>query len=86
MWLPRSSKENQQQLDTRRDKAATSLHNCSQRRAMLRREIDAATVARELTTDSPEGREMDVRLNTLRTALGAIERAMTKYEDLLEDC
>ena len=53
---------------------------------MLRREIDATTVARELTPDSPEGWEMDVRLNTLRTTLRAIERATTRYEDLLKDC
>ena len=29
---------------------------------------------------------MDVRLNALGTTLGAIERAITKYEDPLEDC
>ena len=78
--------ENRQLLDTKRDKAAASLHNCSQRRATLHREIDATTVALEMTTNTPNGRETDVRLTTLRTALGAIEEAMTTYEDLLEDC
>ena len=29
---------------------------------------------------------MDVRLNTLRTTLGAIERSITSFEVLLEDC
>ena len=53
---------------------------------MLCWEINAATVALEVTANTPKGRETDVRLTTLRTALGAIEKAMTMYEDLLEDC
>ena len=43
-------------------------------------------MALEMAADTPEGREMIVRLTTLRTTLGAIERAMMMYEDLLEDC
>ena len=44
------------------------------------------TVALEMAADTPEGRETDVRLTTLRTTLGAIEKARTMYEDLLKDC
>ena len=44
------------------------------------------TVAWEMTTDPPSGQEMDVRLSTLRTSLGTIERSITKYEDLIENC
>ena len=43
-------------------------------------------MALEVTAITPEGRETDVRLTTLRTTLGAIEKAMTTYEDLLKDC
>ena len=43
-------------------------------------------MALEVTANTPEGRETDVRLTTLRTALAAIEKAMMMYEDLLEDC
>ena len=39
-----------------------------------------------MAADTPKGRETDVRLTTLMTTLGAIEKAMTMYEDLLEDC
>ena len=39
-----------------------------------------------MTTDTPEGRKTDVRLTTLRTTLGTIEKAMMMYENLLEDC
>ena len=42
--------------------------------------------ARDLTPDSPKVREMDARLSTLRTALGAIKRSMLMYEVLLEGC
>ena len=79
-------RENRQQLDAKRDKAAASLCNCSQRQATLCWEIDVTTVARDMAADTPKGRETDVRLTTLRTTLRAIERAMTMYEDLLEDC
>ena len=44
------------------------------------------TVAREMTTDAPSGQEMDVRLSTLRTSLGTIERSIMRYEDLIENC
>ena len=53
---------------------------------MLNQEINATTVALEMTTDTPKGWETNVRLTTLRTTLGAIEKDMTMYEDLLEDC
>ena len=79
-------RENQQLLDTKHDKATASLHNCCQRRATLHWEIDVTTVALEMTADTPEGWEKDVRLTTLRTTLGAIEKAMMMYEDLLKDC
>ena len=48
-------RENQQLLDTKRNKAAASLHNCSQRRAMLCQEIDATTVALEMAANTPQG-------------------------------
>ena len=52
-------RENQQQLDAKWNKAVSSLHNCNQRQIMLCQEIDVTTTARDLTPDSPEGREMD---------------------------
>ena len=79
-------RDNRQQLDAKRDKAASSLCNCSQRRAALCQEIDVTTAAWDLTPNTPEGQEMDVRLNTIRTALRVIERSITMLEVLLEDC
>ena len=79
-------KENCQQVDTQRDEAVTSLHSCNQRRALLHREIDASAVAQELTANTPEGRELAVKLMALRTALGAVEKAMMAHETLIEEC
>ena len=39
-----------------------------------------------MVTDPPLGQELDARLSTLRTSLGAIERAIMRYKDLIEDC
>ena len=79
-------RENYQQLSAKRECTTTSLCNCNQRQTTLHREINAATVAWEMATDPPSGQEIDVRLNALRTTLGTIERAITKYEDFLKDC
>ena len=42
--------------------------------------------AMEMVTDPPLSQELEARLSTLQTSLGAIERAITRYEDLIEDC
>ena len=39
-----------------------------------------------MVTDPLSSQELEARLSTLQTSLGAIERAITKYEDLIEDC
>ena len=78
--------ENRQQLDAHRDEAAASLRRCNRRWASLHREIDAAAMAEELTANTPEGRELAVKLTALQTALGAVEKAMTAHEASLEEC
>ena len=42
--------------------------------------------AMEMTTDVPSSQEMEHRLNTLQTSLDAVERSITKFENLIEDC
>ena len=79
-------KENWLQLETKRANAATSLCRCNKRQTSLCKEIDATSEAREMVTDPPSGQELDARLSTLRTSLGAIGRAITRYKDLIEDC
>ena len=52
----------------------------------MRREIDASAMAKELTADTPEGRELAVKLTALRTALRAMEKAMAAHEASFEEC
>ena len=40
----------------------------------------------EVITDAPSHREMEHRLNTLQTSLNMVERSITKFKDLIEDC
>ena len=42
--------------------------------------------AMEVVTDTLSSREMEHRLNTLQTSLSAVERSITKFENLIEDC
>ena len=79
-------KENRRHLQTKRAKAATSLGNCSRCRTNLRGEFDAMLEAMQIVTDRASGVELEHRLNSLQTSLTAIERAITKYENILEDC
>ena len=79
-------KENRRHLETKRAKAVTSLTNCNRHRTDLRREFDATLEAMQMVTDRASGAELEHRLNSLQTSLAAIERAITKYENILEDC
>ena len=84
--VARVLQENCQQLDAHGEEAVTSLRCCNKRRALLHKEIDASAMAEELTANTPEGRELAVKLTTLRTALGAMEKAMVAHEASLEEC
>ena len=79
-------KENQRHLEMKHAKAVTSLVNCNRRRTHLRGEFDATSEAMQMVTDRASGVELDHQLNSLQTFLAAIERAITKYENILEDC
>ena len=79
-------KENRRHLKTKHAKAAMSLGNCSRRRTDLLGEFDATSEAMQMVTDRASGVELEHWLNSLQTSLTAIERAITKYENILEDC
>ena len=63
-----------------------SLGNCNKRRTDLHVEFDATSEVMQMVTDSASGRELEHRLNSLQTSLTTIEWAITKYENILEDC
>ena len=79
-------RENQRHIKKRCTKAATSLGKCNKWRSDLRVEFDATSEAMQVVNDAALGRELEHRLNSLQTSLTAIERAIMRYEDILEDC
>ena len=40
----------------------------------------------EVITDARSSQQMEHRLNTLQTSLDVVERSITKFENLIEDC
>ena len=79
-------KENQKHVETKCAKVAMSLGNCNKCRTDLCVGFDATLEAMQVVTDSASGRELEPRLNSLQTSLTTIEQAITKYENILEDC
>ena len=70
----------------KRAKVVTSLTNCNRCRTDLHKEFDATSEAMQMVTDRASGVELEHWLNSLQTSLAAIEWAITKYENILEDC
>ena len=79
-------KENQRHVEKKCTKVATSLGKCNKQRTDLRVEFDATSEAMQVVTDAASGGELEHRLNSLQTSLTAIEWAIKRYEDILEDC
>ena len=79
-------KENRRRLKMRCTKAAESLGACNKCRTELRGEFDATSEAMELVTDRASDKELEHRLNSLQTSLAAVERAIIRHENTIEDC
>ena len=79
-------KENQRCLEMRRTKAAESLSACNKCRTELCGEFDATSEVMEMVTNRASGKELEHRLNSLQTSLAAIERAIVRHENTIEDC
>ena len=70
----------------KRATVVTSLMNCNQCRTDLHREFDTTSETMELVTDWASRMELEHWLSSLQTSLDAIERAITRHENTLEDC
>ena len=79
-------KENQKCLEVRRTKAAESLGSCNTRRTELHREFDLTSEAMEMVTDGASAKELESQLNSLQTSLSAVEWAIVRHENTIEDC
>ena len=78
--------ENQRHIKKKCTDAASSLRKCRNRQTKLRDEFDAVSQAMEVISNAPSSQEMEHRLNTLQTSIDAVERSITKFENLIEDC
>ena len=79
-------KENRRHIKKKCTDAASSLQKCNNRWTKLHTEFDATSQAMEVITNAPSSREIYHRLSTLQTSLDMIERSITRYENLIEDC
>ena len=79
-------RENKRHNERKCNESTSSLQKCRNRRTKLREEFDAVSKAMEVLTDAPSRRKMEQRLNTLQTPLNVVERSITKFENLIEDC
>ena len=59
---------------------------CNKCRTELRGEFDATSEAMEMVTDRASGKELEHRLNSLQTSLAAVEWAIIRHENTIEDC
>ena len=48
--------------------------------------FDAMSKAMQVVTDAPSSQEMEHRLSSLQTSLTMVERSITRYKNLIEDC
>ena len=79
-------KENLRHVKKRCTNAASSLWKCNKWRIQLRTKFDAISEAMQVVADAPSGRELEHRLSSLQTSLTTIERTITRYENIIEDC
>ena len=79
-------KENLRHIEKERTNAASSLQKCNKRQTNLLTKFDATSEAMQVINNAPSSREMEHRLITLQTSLDVIERSITRYENIIEDC
>ena len=79
-------KENLRHVEKRCTNVASSLRKCNKQWTQLCTKFDATSEAMQVVADAPSGRELEHRLSSLQTSLTMIEKAITRYENIIEDC
>ena len=79
-------KENGRHIEKIRTDVASSLQKCNHRQTKLCTEFDATSQAMEMITDAQSSQKMEHRLSVLQTSRDMVERAIMRYENLIEDC
>ena len=73
-------------IEKKRTDVASSLRKCNKWQTNLHVEFDATSEAMQVVANAASGRELEHRLNSLQTSLTAIEWAIMRYENIIEDC
>ena len=79
-------KENLRHIKKRCTDAASSLRKCNKRWIQICTEFDATSEAMQVVANAASGRELEHRLSSLQTSLTVIDQAITRYENIIEDC
>ena len=79
-------KENQRHIEKKCTDVASSLQKCNKQWTNLRVEFDATSEAMQVVASTASGKELEHRLNSLQTSFTTIEWAITRYENIIEDC
>ena len=79
-------KENVKHIEKRCTDVASSLRRCNKWQTKLHTEFDATSEAMQMVTDASSSQEMEHRLSSLQTSLTVVERSITRYKNLIEDC
>ena len=79
-------KENLRHIEKRRADVASSLKKCNKRWIQICSKLAATSKALQVVVDDASGRELEHRISSLQTSFTAIERGITRYENIIEDC
>ena len=79
-------KENLRHVEKRCTNVASSLQKCNKWQTQLCTKFDAMSEAMQVVTNAPSSREIEHRVNSLQTSLTTIERSITRYKNIIEDC
>ena len=78
--------ENRKQNERRQNESSSSLRKCLSRRTKLCDEFDAVSKTLEVATDGWARKEMEQRLDAIKTSLNAVENSISEFKNLIEDC
>ena len=77
--------ENVEMHERRRWDSASSLRKCLSWRTKLHDELDAVSRSLEMTQDRKAQKEMEQRIDVIKTSLNKVETSILKYENLIEE-
>ena len=78
--------KNRLENERRQREATTSLNKCRSQRTRLHEEMDAVSKTLEATSNREACKEYEKKMEVLRTSLIAVEAAISRFENIIEEC